>query len=111
MGVIGAALTCVLAAALAEPLPTPEALPPGTLPPGPLPALAQPPVNRPIEPLGPPTTDPYLLRTAIEGGIAFGLSVLWYYHDSSLSVKDIDYNWSLETWKKRFITYQAVRFD
>lgn len=112
MGVTGAALTYVLLAALAEPMP-PSPLPPGL----PAPPAFVPPAtaDRPIEPLGPrptaPDGTPYYLRAAGEIGIAFAASTAWYYHDSSLSEKDIDYDWSLESWRKRLVTFQAVRFD
>src|SRR5215831_10195940 len=104
MGVIGVAMASVLAAVLAAEPPLSSASRPDITP-------DQPPAEAPIEPLGPPTTEPYVGRAAAEGALAFGASVLWYYRDPSLSVKDIDYNWSLKTWRKRLITFQAVRFD
>jgi hypothetical protein len=108
MGVIGAAMTSVLAAALAapaDPVDVPAALPTN------IDVPAEAPAEPPIQLLGPPTENPYVARALAEGAVAFGLSVLWYYRNPSLSVKDIDYNWSLETWRKRLITGQAIRFD
>jgi hypothetical protein len=111
MRIIGAALTCVLATTLAAPV---SALPDSK---GarvtPLPTTADPkapPPPPPVLPLGPPTDQPRYLLTAAESAIAFAGATIWYYHDPSLSVKDIDFNFS-NSWKNRFITGEAIRFD
>jgi hypothetical protein len=42
-------------------------------------------------------------------GLVGGMA--WYYAHLSDNVYDFDYNWSAETWKKKLITFEAVRFD
>jgi Domain of unknown function (DUF3943) len=47
----------------------------------------------------------------IETSIALGAGIAWYHADGHFNQKDWDYNLSWETWKKRFVTFDAVRFD
>ena len=75
------------------------------LAPSPLPDATPPP------PAVPPPLPVYPRLALLETALALSGAIIWYRTDGHFNAKDWDYNWSWSTWKKRLITFDAVRFD
>jgi hypothetical protein len=50
-------------------------------------------------------------RAILETALAFGSNVLWYHWDPGLNAPDWELRWDAPSWKKKIITFEAVRFD
>jgi hypothetical protein len=62
-------------------------------------------------PAVPPPLPVYPRLALLETALALGGGIIWYRTDGHSNAKDWDYDWSWSTWKKRVITFEAVRFD
>jgi hypothetical protein len=51
------------------------------------------------------------VRAVLETTLAFGLNVAAYWWDSDFNSPDWDLHWDRESWKKKAITFEAVRLD
>jgi Domain of unknown function (DUF3943) len=63
------------------------------------------------EPPPPPEQPKYLGLALIESTLALGGGVIWYYTDGHFNQQDWDYTWGWQDWKKRLVTFDAIRFD
>jgi hypothetical protein len=51
------------------------------------------------------------VRAVLWAGLAFGLNIAWYWKDASFNSADWELGWDWPSWKKKLVTFQAVRFD
>jgi hypothetical protein len=86
--------------------------------PGP-PAYLPPPSNPDISAAGAPRDLPeppsvrrsHPVRAVLETTLALGLNIAWYWWDADFNSPDWDLRWDRESWKKKTITFEAVRLD
>jgi hypothetical protein len=103
-------LTLAAPVALAQPSEVSGAGPPAFRPPppsepdisaaGPTPDLPEPEVRR-----------SHPVRAVLQTTLALGLNIAWYWWDADFNTKDWDLRWDKESWKKKAVTFQAVRLD
>jgi hypothetical protein len=107
------------AAGATEPQPAPlEEEDPASIDPAPSPLFLNPP-SPPLPlpaPAGLPPLDPYpdrrhYLRASLEtlGGLA--LSEAWYWRNLNFNSVDWDLKWDAPSWRRKVITFDAIRFD
>jgi hypothetical protein len=59
-----------------------------------------------------PTVRPkHPVRAVLLTSLALGLNVAWYWWDADFNSPDWDLRWDVESWKKKTITFEAVRLD
>src|SRR5688572_27583292 len=85
------------------------------------PPLRPPPATNPgISAAGPPLDQrpaeesvrrSHPVRAVLETTLALGLNVAWYWWDADFNSPDWDLRWDWESWKKKAITFEAVRLD
>src|SRR5207302_1985459 len=51
------------------------------------------------------------VRAVLEAAAAFGINVAWYWWDVDFNTPDWDLHWDWASWKKKAVTFDAVRFD
>jgi hypothetical protein len=51
------------------------------------------------------------VRAVLQAGLAFALNVGWYWWDASFNSADWELGWDWKSWKKKLVTFEAVRLD
>ncbi len=51
------------------------------------------------------------LRASLESAVLLGIGAAQYWADGSTNSRDWDYDWSWDTWKGKFVTFEGVRYD
>jgi hypothetical protein len=54
---------------------------------------------------------PLRLRTAEEVLFGLGIGTLWYYRNPVFNSVDFELNWDQGSWRRKLLTFDAVRFD
>jgi hypothetical protein len=61
--------------------------------------------------VGKPAHEVHLGRALLETAIAFGLNVAWYWWDRDTNTPDWELEWDAASWRRKVLTFDAVRFD
>jgi len=109
-----AAIILTLAAprALAQTSDVDDTRPPPLRPP----PAADPDISAPGLPIDQPPAEEsvrrtYPVRAILETTLALGLNIAWYWWDADFNSPDWDLRWDADSWKKKAITFEAVRLD
>jgi hypothetical protein len=51
------------------------------------------------------------VRAVIETAFALGFNWAWYRWDSNFNAPDFELKWDLDSWRKKIVTFEAVRLD
>lgn len=70
-------------------------------------ASGEPAVSR--EPEARPRRHP--VRAVLGATLAFGLNLAWYWWDADFNQPDWDLQWDRESWRKKVVTFEALRLD
>lgn len=80
------------------------------------PPAADPDVTAPALPIDRPPADESVrrshpVRAVLLTTLALGLNVAWYWWDADFNSPDWDLRWDWDSWKKKAVTFEAVRLD